>query len=326
MTPLSAVGGLLCLALLGLTLLWTTVVLFSLNTSITPLPRSPHPTRTIADGVVADAYASTFASLTHCHESERQCMQQVNTSVWWFHTMARDSQPAHGWWHDLCAPSISMCTIEKIATSQWRYVFCLLNNNTDCYPGTLDYLGKVSNAQCIANPRFVVVRDPLERFLSAYLDKCERRRDEQHCEPLDVFDVGQIADNLTNAMRFQAYVNAMPLKWNLHFLPQSIFCNGLRRRIAQYDAVVRVDSHFYTALQRLNTQFPQLRTATEQVFQLDVTTTQSNNNGTETQAVTKLLQYYTADTIRTVLSYYAVDYVDLGLDIPLWASTLLERG
>ena len=149
--------------------------------------------------------------------------------------------------------------------------------------------------------RAVFLRDPLERFLSGYLDKCVRSVREKHCEPNQLFSVsdatirqaehaasgrgdqrqnmarrydrthqnrtlttdlipplhkgGRIVGRSTspssttttntitssssgmntppvlNASHYHflldAYVELFPLSWNVHFYPQSLYCNGL---------------------------------------------------------------------------------------------------
>jgi hypothetical protein len=49
----------------------------------------------------------------------------------------------------------------------------------------------------------------------------------------------KIVNTLSKKMLFQAYVEAFPLDWNLHFFPQSVYCNGLGRRINDYVRVMQ---------------------------------------------------------------------------------------
>lgn len=130
--------------------------------------------------------------------------------------------------HHLSAPTptsggegIHFCAMGKIATTQWRKVVCRLQNKPDDY----------GRAVCVPDhqiskraPHVVFLRDPLERFLSAYLDKCIRKQFQQHCEPLPVFyeqDNGLMEGlNKSKKLMFETYVETMPLKWNMHFFPQ----------------------------------------------------------------------------------------------------------
>ena len=84
-------------------------------------------------------------------------------------------------------------------------------------------------------PRAVFLRDPLERLLSGYLDKCYKmnvRRNEKHCEPNVVFNMPKgLAEGLNrdgkqkkeypslldglegkDKLMFAAYVDVLPLK------------------------------------------------------------------------------------------------------------------
>ena len=97
--------------------------------------------------------------------------------------------------HVLTYPNVDMCSMGKVATTQWRKVFCDLDwDGNGCH-----YLrgkhgkvlgmksgGMVPRMSGNEKPRFVFLRDPLERFLSAFLDKCvsNHRFIEHHCKPL----------------------------------------------------------------------------------------------------------------------------------------------
>ena len=89
-------------------------------------------------------------------------------------------------------------------------------------------------------PRAVFLRDPLERLLSGYLDKCVKpniRKSQGHCEPNVVFgvdhlwnrkdtvDMGTERQENVGQTRvkggiFATYVDLLQLKWNVHFVPQ----------------------------------------------------------------------------------------------------------
>ena len=85
--------------------------------------------------------------------------------------------------------SVKMCNVAKVGTKQWFRVF----SKGVALP--IDRSWHLP-APAVGEPprsalRFVFYRDPLERFLSAYLDKCEGWRIvEGHCEPLSIFGIG----------------------------------------------------------------------------------------------------------------------------------------
>lgn len=152
-----------------------------------------------------------------------------DTAPWWFHTMLRD---AHKFvtrrYHDLQAPTpngngLHFCSIEKIGTKHWRKLMCKVQEKSSTRQGSLCRPETPISEEA---PRAVFLRDPLERFLSAYIDKCVSfRRIEGHCEPIPVFpeegenELTKGFDKSKKSM-FETYVNTMPLKWNMHFFPQ----------------------------------------------------------------------------------------------------------
>ncbi|CAB9514276.1 expressed unknown protein [Seminavis robusta] len=258
--------------------------------------------------------------------------------------MIRDAIPANnptpelfGPWHNLSivSPRLDMCVIEKIGSKHWRLVQCLMNRPNQ----TMDDL--VRGLPCpedavIANSSEMVsstvfLRDPLERFLSAYLDKCVVAREiDTHCQPMEVFQrsnrlVEGIIDNKRHF--FEAYVDTMPLKWNLHFFPQSFYCDGLFRHIQNYDFVGQMGQNFYNDLDRLSQQFPHGRFGAilDGIFELEKNlATSAGNIGVETSASSHVREYYTPATLRRVLEYTAIDYMLLNITIPEWAQQMLN--
>ena len=125
-----------------------------------------------------------------------------------------------------------------------------------------------------AGPKFVVLRDPLERYLSAFLDKCVNRKNawQKHCEPWDVFRPDSGNDMMKeikgdDRVMFEAFVHASPLKWNMHFLPQALLCDGLYRTIHEYDYIARMGPSFYSDLQKMGLMFgPKADDAMQEIF------------------------------------------------------------
>lgn len=116
------------------------------------------------------------------------------------------------------------------------------------------------------------------------------------------------------------------LKWDLHFLPLSLHCEGLYRRIQHYDFVGMMNENFYQELFRFLKQYPSpvLESKVRSVFKLDGRENETNY-GTEGQASLHTSDYYTANTIRRVLQYTSIDYKLLNLPIPQWAENILQR-
>ena len=158
---------------------------------------------------------------------------------WWFQTLLRDTQTngAYGFWHHFTTtdPPLNFCTIGKVATTEWRKIFCQLNKD-DCMPNPVKQCGKKkctwkTKQEMPTNaPWAVFVRDPLERLLSGFIDKCVRprtRKIEKHCEPNVIFnpDSSTLVDAKNNTFPslvqnledkdkqfFAAYVDVLPLK------------------------------------------------------------------------------------------------------------------
>ena len=143
---------------------------------------------------------------------------------WWFQTLMRDASPysdLHAGFHDLWIrlsnsndnhdvtknqsdQLLRFCAIEKVSSSRWRRLQCELNDpdyfqptngtttttknmNTtrrakQCY---LPLSSSTTNGTRRRVTRAVLLRDPLERFLSAFVDKCTgaTRFQAHHCQP-----------------------------------------------------------------------------------------------------------------------------------------------
>lgn len=214
-----------------------------------------------ADRIIRQSYEKSYAHILPCDPKKyqenkkknegfagKECMKKTldyfNTPnnatkpsiPWWFQTLLRDTQVngAYGFWHHFYTtqPAFNFCTIGKVATTEWRRVFCKLNED-DCikdpaFCGKRKCAWRTAKTMPIDAPWAVFLRDPLERLLSGYLDKCYKpnvRYREQHCEPNIVFNMDPSMVNkkkkLPNLLEhledkdkqmFAAYVDVLPLK------------------------------------------------------------------------------------------------------------------
>jgi hypothetical protein len=249
---------------------------------------------------------------------------------WWFQTMLRDAirfRELHGKWHDLHFKDLNLqlCVFEKGGTKKWRDLHCQAINSPHKKDKIMLCFLLQKRVPADA-PKAVFLKDPLDRFLSGFIDKCVTRTVEKHCQPFSVFhdpNTGLVKDFLKDKQKlFEIYVDTFPLTWNLHFFPQSMYCGGLYRNFANYSFIGDMGNAFYQDLGRFTKQFPALEPFVEQVFHYG-NLQNVTNQGVETKAASQTLEYYTPRTVRRVLEYTAIDYVMLGLPIPSWAERML---
>lgn len=329
-----------------------------------------------ADLIIQRSFEQSYAHILPCKKSSWKamdsrtaidCMQQTRDHImsqninvpWWFQTLLRDILAAGGGvyapWHHFYTskPPFHYCTIGKVATTEWRKVFCKLNAQ-DCVDDASSCRGnctwKTTQQMPPNAPWAVFLRDPLERLLSGYLDKCyngRARKNQGHCEPNIVFNPKeQLVDaknrtyaNLLDSLdiegqekaMFGAYVDVLPLKWNVHFVPQAIFCD-LHRNIDKYDFVGNMGKDFYFDLDRMANQFggqlPEILNSSfgykDHVLSGNHENTGKQGSGHAMHTPTKVARFYTARTVRRALEYLSIDYVLLGLQVPEWAKQMLR--
>jgi len=262
------------------------------------------------------------------------CIQRVLeekkevTVPWWFRTMLRDAigpkTGLYGRWHNLESTNynLTVCAIEKVASTTMRSLFCDLDAEVFRGPSCRKAPDPIPDH----DRKIVFFRDPLERFLSGYIDKCIHRRREKHCEPNEVFnnDANGYTRGLTDHKKelFAAYVDTVPLKWNLHFFPQSLYCDGIYRHLHEYDFTGKMGPNFYRDLRQFGNRYGKNVSAiVNRIFKVPLNET--INTGTGTQAPKFVKVYYTPRSLKRVLEYVSIDYLLLNLDIPDWANKML---
>lgn len=177
----------------------------------------------------------------------------------------------------------------------------------------------------------MVYRDPLERFLSAFIDKCITwRLKEGHCEPIKTFGTEGWNDialanhhadpldsvqyerrGLDDQQLFEAYIEAMPLKWNIHFWLQSTLCDHER---VQWDFVGMLNATFHDqvlSLIRMNDGNPSFQAALTEIFF-------EREQVVEHATSSKVTKYFTGPNVKRLLRYYAQDYIRIGMPLPGW--------
>lgn len=304
------------------------------------------------------------------------------TYPWWLRTLLRDAiDPANGLrgpWHTLASLSptpVAACVIEKVGSSNWRKFFCHLNGGTDgkgggCTEGcggaclTKAYLSNFATPPRNARSAHegyqeallhqdakwrtaVVLRDPLERFASGYLDKCRPffAIHERHCMPRSVYINGTASKELyalTARMRFGAYADTFPLAWNVHFLPQALYCNDLGRNLEHYTFRGTLNTTFARQIRSFARDLDSAgaqRTATADSSSTVASFSASASasaaaaasfkerkdaykSGHATIASDKVMNIMTRRVARRLLEYFSIDYVELGLPLPAFLEEL----
>eukprot|EP00978_Attheya_sp_CCMP212_P049033 scaffold607408_cov173-Attheya_sp.AAC.1 len=211
-----------------------------------------------AQSIVQDAYQTVYAPFVQNCTKDKDyytCLQESEAaaaanhdsvpSPWWFrHLIRQVPHPLSGisaLWHFLWFddPPVKFCTIEKVGTRSWR------DMHIEYHHGNVTGKYWESAKPNMSNvPMAVFTRDPLERFLSAFMNKCLLNSlavSEKHCQP-ESENIIEFRKGLTDHQHFDSFVSIMPLSWNVHFAPQAMYCNGLFRTIDDYDFVGSMDS------------------------------------------------------------------------------------
>mmetsp|Transcript_4471 Transcript_4471/g.12610 ORF Transcript_4471/g.12610 Transcript_4471/m.12610 type:complete len:327 (+) Transcript_4471:121-1101(+) len=278
----------------------------------------------IAERIVREAYNVTYRHIDPCPPNVpmKSCLQTALTRIrdsttvpWWFMSMLRDATTSGsglwGGWHVLKTDDLEFCAIEKVGSTMMRNLVCRLNNQT--------FRGQPCQSKR-KNPhrkKIVFLRDPLERFLSGFLNWCVDDPSSGHCMPKSVFTDKKLRKALSTRALFESFVDS-PLQWNLHFFPLGFYCDGLYRSLHTYDFVGFMGNDTEHQLLMLGERYGSgvkkaMEDGTEMSYSLHFTS--SHNHITE---------YYTAATVRKILSYHSLDYVRLNLPVPQWAVDMLN--
>lgn len=150
----------------------------------------------------------------------------------------------------------------------------------------------------------VFYREPLQRFVSAYVSKCVPGHDRErgHCE--EAF--GEAGASFARA------VSRLRKDTNVHFLHQYRFCGGLMDTLRYYQTIEEIDDKINDKVQRL------LDTVGVDDTTFDSSYAQRSKHITNASFYTR---QYLSDPRHTalLLSHYAPDNFLFGIPAPLWA-------
>lgn len=182
----------------------------------------------------------------------------------------------------------------------------------------------------------VFYREPLERFVSAYVSKCTpgHDTDHQHCrDEFGKFDL-PIRDVVTQLAWKDRRESGRQQQTNEHFAKQSRFCGGLDGTLEYYDTVEKLD--VLTARDKVSQMLRDIQVdpATvpvfDQLFPRNIVAEakasqrsgagEFNSGGSHIIGAGNKLRKYlsTPEEVVTLLEHYMEDYLVFGIKVPPW--------
>ena len=136
---------------------------------------------------------------------------------------------------------------------------------------------------------------------------------------------------------FQAYIDTYPMRWNIHFMPAALFCDGLYRHMPHYDFVGYMSGDKAKSQEYLRNfgRRYNITPAVSKIFHLNNSTKQhvvmsnsgevmKNRTGTASK---KIKEYFTPYAAEKLLEFLSIDYSQKGLNLPIpdWVDELLAQ-
>ena len=315
-----------------------------------------------ANRIVRDTYSKVWQPLrSKCNGSQYSSVVQQDwcmarhaqrSGPWWAITLLNRSLRHFGGEGSNHGHAIKMdvggnkhlafCRLPKVDSSRWAAVHLKADHSAR----SGGFAPDMTAAQFRARHRrpgwitAVFLRDPLERFLSAFVDKCVnamRVRDERHCEPREVFAKGmdstlmkQLQPNWREPSRdvtpaaIEAYADVMPVQWNLHFVPQALMCGHLGLSVNLVSYVGVMNSTYLQQVQQLRHIANPSNGAESSLLQDSIRDVflQHPSRKRVTRTSHKATRLFSRAAAERLLMLYAVDYVELSLPLPRWLHAL----
>jgi hypothetical protein len=211
------------------------------------------------------------------------------------------------------------CWIEKVGCTRFKSLF----SNLHLKMGTTLRLKQIGGSYktLLQDPtvhKAVFYREPMERFLSGYLDKCIGDPNRRYC--LMVFGDKNAS--------FEDAVMQMPLKdpakLDYHFMPQYRHCGGLTREILDtvYTTVEPLLDIETTneSVRKMLAKFELSKDEFSQVYP-------SSRSGHATDSSTKVEECYSKDPklVATIVKFFLQDYLTFNMPVPLFAQKVLRE-
>lgn len=220
--------------------------------------------------------------------------------------------------------NFAFCTIEKNACSSWAAIISKLESNNvsnnDVNWGITHETFTVAKAnkvfQNLNSTRAVFVRDPLERFLSAFLDKCFSVGCKNiYCDRMRSEGKTKSGDQITFSQAVSWILDQDLSELDGHFRPQANHCE-LDQRIDEYNVIGLMESRNLAStasclleragLERLNVING--KEGSEPFWQPK----------TGEQTVDYLMKFYTTESAKAVYDAFAIDYQTFDIPPPSW--------
>jgi len=221
----------------------------------------------------------------------------------------------------------AMCMIEKNACSSWNKVLAPLVGAIGPYWNVPDHFTADTAESVFRNPksiRAVFVRDPLERFLSGFLDKCVGSCDNTYCLPRIPYLAGKQMENhpgTVSLMEFIDWMEQEPEQLHLlldgHFRPQSSHCE-LDKRLNEYNAIGIMTAPTLGRDAICLLQKAGLQSLNEYADSSIFDDFSANETAMNQEAQTLLKQYYTPEAAQKVMKLYEADYRLFEFQQPSW--------
>ena len=303
--------------------------------------------------IVEETYDSVWRPLRkHCAKLEQDrpllaythCMRTRAHEIdapWWAQTLLRDQHRAHTLWfpRDNRGDFI-MCRLPKVGSTSWAAAHSRAALRAQMKPWMRDNRPMEQLRASHGAPgafTAVFLRDPLERFVSGFLDKCAGVNVvEGHCGSHPLHRNGtrsglmravssSAAQRGASKAALELFADTVPLQWNMHFIPQALACDELGRTLQNYSFVGVMNATYRAQIRQL------LRAArgdssaekSSTAFEAAVRQEFLNRPSRPTNKPAKSpLEHVSRSAAARLLRLYSLDYFELGLPLPGWLGCL----
>ena len=293
---------------------------------------NPEVISTVEDAAYAGGESLGNSSLKRFYEAklEEGLVHWKQKKLWFYQTLLAQRNHSHFQCYVSRKHQFKVCTSPKVSSSVWKAVFCELNRRrpSRCYPGTADWyesgLSRMSTWVDESKATIVrIVRDPLERLVSAYFDKCvheTHRRSQKHCHPKEIM-VNQPRGYFLKPETFAEWVDLLGHDWDEHVMPQcaeAYFPNDAVPYTPQpYTHIIEMGDDYVNELEAM-LESAKLISAEDKRAILRKFNASLAGRADRKTLQTRYRYYFSRSSVARALQYYAMDYKCLKLPLPSW--------